>query len=69
MFKGLVYVVQIWWERDDHTVDSVFIDKDKAMQRAKEILNAKKPYAVWISTAQLDKPEGVKLFYTEKYIL
>lgn len=68
MDKNIVYVVRIWWARDDQTVDSVFIDKDKAMQRAKEILNVKRPYSVWISTAQLDKPDGVDLFYTEKYL-
>ena len=62
----MVYVVHDWWGLEEDMVDSIFTDKDKAMQRAKEILKAGESYGVWIDTMQLNKLDSIERFYTEK---
>lgn len=66
MTDDIVYVVHDWWGLEEDMVDSIFTDKDKAMQRVKEILKTGESYGVWIDTMQLNKPDSIERIYTEK---
>lgn len=62
----IVYIVHDWWGIQDDDVDSIFTDKDRAMQRAKEILKAGNSYGAWIDVMELNKPDVAERIYTEK---